>query len=199
MNTRKPMFWAVRAIGRPATVRITRDKVSSLSEACKDAFGTDTYSMEGKPLFGTVRELQNQSKRVAKLQDPNGWQQGRTAATAAAAPPAARRRKRPAAPRGKVWVVRVVAYGKEIEPPLCGIARDEIGTLVECLRYAGLLEIHQPESDGLWFDLLPPAFAKGNSKQWAENNAKRMQSFGFNAVSAPQWSRFGEEDNDGEA
>jgi len=103
------------------------------------------------------------------------------------------RRKRTAAPAApaKVWVVRVVAYDRETEPKLPCIAREDIGTLVECLRYAGLVEVHQPESDGLWFDLLPPAaIGAGNSKVWSENNAKRMESFGFNAVSAPMWPRF---------
>lgn len=53
------------------------------------------------------------------------------------------------------------------------------GTLVECLRYAGILTKH---SDSC-FDIHCPRGLE--SKPWSEQNAKRMQSFGINAVSVP--------------
>ncbi len=41
---------------------------------------------------------------------------------------------------------------------------------------------------GTWrlcFDLLPPLYNCINHQAWAENNAERMRSFGYNAVAAP--------------
>lgn len=79
------------------------------------------------------------------------------------------------------YVVRVV-QGKK---------NDEIAYInkafLESLRYAGLITVHEVDPNGLTnvcFDLLPPHGV--NDKVWAEQNAERMRSFGFNAVKAPK-------------
>lgn len=72
--------------------------------------------------------------------------------------------------------VRVVLYEAQTRG-------NEIAALLECFRYAGV--IGKPwDSDGnTFFDIPCP---KGlNDRSWADANARRMQSFGFNAVSAP--------------
>lgn len=62
--------------------------------------------------------------------------------------------------------------------------------IADCLRYAGIISIHQSSDPeiipGGLFDLRPPAGVR-NSKKWAEINAERMESFGINAVCAPEW------------
>lgn len=66
---------------------------------------------------------------------------------------------------------------------------DQWGTLIEQLRYAGLLDRHDNVGTGnsKCFDLLPPHGVDGDV--WAEQNAQRMQSFGINAVAAPAWNQ----------
>lgn len=63
-----------------------------------------------------------------------------------------------------------------------------LGTFVECLRHAGLVTVHQTQGrpyslTSLVFDLECPH--KTGSKEWAEQVAERMQSFGFLAAAAP--------------
>jgi hypothetical protein len=76
------------------------------------------------------------------------------------------------------WSVRV-ALRRGDDP-----ARRDIETLIECLRYAGLITVHDvPTADAtLCFDL-PPPYSLGYrlSRDWAQKNAERMRSFGFNA------------------
>lgn len=63
----------------------------------------------------------------------------------------------------------------------------ELLRLLECLRYAGVVRIHDKVGSGHpeAFDILPP---KGvDSMVWADQNAQRMQTFDFNAVDAPEW------------
>lgn len=58
---------------------------------------------------------------------------------------------------------------------------------IESLRYAGIVKVHETDPHGLTilcFDLICPH--NGSSKTWAEMNAERMRSFGFNAVVAPR-------------
>ena len=55
--------------------------------------------------------------------------------------------------------------------------------LIESLRYAGLVEVHRADNDGVCFDLICPHGL--DDKVWAKANAERMQSFGYNAVVAP--------------
>jgi len=57
---------------------------------------------------------------------------------------------------------------------------------IESLRYAGLVVIHRNDNDGMCFDVLPPHGVV--SAQWAQANAERMQTFGINAVAAPEWA-----------
>tara|TARA_R110000824_G_scaffold83438_5_gene208941 strand:+ start:319 stop:573 length:255 start_codon:yes stop_codon:yes gene_type:complete len=61
-----------------------------------------------------------------------------------------------------------------------------VGTLIECLRYAGLVQVHRGQGDTTVFDIRAPHDV--NDGVWAENNAKRMQSFYINAVDAPEAS-----------
>jgi hypothetical protein len=57
------------------------------------------------------------------------------------------------------------------------------GAFIECLRYAGVVTKHESSTSTACFDIHCP---KGlDSKNWSEQNARRMQSFGINAVSAP--------------
>lgn len=82
----------------------------------------------------------------------------------------------------KEYVVRVVQThtpeGQEL------YEGDNVGSFVECLRYAGLVTIHPTDTlTSLCFDIHCPHGLE--SKPWSEMNAKRMQSFGYNAVSAP--------------
>lgn len=61
-------------------------------------------------------------------------------------------------------------------------------SLVECLRYAGLIEIQGgpcQSPDELCFDILPPQ-GEHNEVLWARMNADRMKSFGFDAEVAPR-------------
>jgi hypothetical protein len=85
------------------------------------------------------------------------------------------------------WVIRVVTVERqhEGEPAQCGITG-----FIEALRHAGLVKFHGTnEGGGLTFDLLPPEphVTLATTKAWAESNATRMQTFGFNAVAAPEW------------
>lgn len=89
----------------------------------------------------------------------------------------------------KCYVVRIVQTmtpeGKEIHEG------DMIGdAFLDCLRYAGHVTIHDIDNHKLnltvrCFDIRCPAEKGYDMKAWAEMNAKRMQSFGFNAVAVP--------------
>lgn len=74
------------------------------------------------------------------------------------------------------YVVRVVLFEHQL--------RGDEGALIECFRYAGLVS-HPREGDGttLTFDIYPPHEAP--TKAWADMNAERMRTFGFNAEAAP--------------
>ena len=57
--------------------------------------------------------------------------------------------------------------------------------ILDCLRYAGLVKVHNPTPLGFaCFDILPPSNI--DSREWAERNADRMKSFGFIAEAAPK-------------
>lgn len=60
---------------------------------------------------------------------------------------------------------------------------DELRLFIEQLRYAGIVTIHRDNEEGMCFDLHCPAGLV--DKSWAEQNADRMRSFTYNAVSAP--------------
>jgi hypothetical protein len=53
------------------------------------------------------------------------------------------------------------------------------GGFVDCLRYAGVLSVHDTES-AQCLEISAPKGLIG--KVWAEQNAARMRSFGYNAV-----------------
>ncbi len=81
------------------------------------------------------------------------------------------------------FVVRIVLFR--------GINQDNkiMGTpFLECLRRCGYVVIHRDDENGMCFDLLCPYISGQirDTKVWAEQNAERMQTFGFNAVVAPE-------------
>lgn len=86
----------------------------------------------------------------------------------------------------KLFVVRIVTHPTELETRFIGEHQPghTLGEFMECMRYAGLIRIHRDNSEGMCFDIRPPSGV--DSKMWAEMNAKRMQSFGYNAVCAPE-------------
>lgn len=69
------------------------------------------------------------------------------------------------------YVVRVAKLGHP----------DFNNPLIECFRYAGLVFVHNDDV----FDILPPQ--KVDTRVWAEQNAARMTSFGYNARAVPEW------------
>jgi hypothetical protein len=60
----------------------------------------------------------------------------------------------------------------------------ELIMFLEQLRYAGLVEVHRNDADGVCFDLLCPHGL--NDEVWARQNAEHMQSYTYNAVVAPR-------------
>ncbi len=88
----------------------------------------------------------------------------------------------------KQWVVRIVhQWTNENERH----RRDMKVLITEMLRYAGFVRMHVDEDDRLVFDLLPASnSAREDSGMWAQMNAERISSFGWNAVKAPAWENF---------
>lgn len=67
---------------------------------------------------------------------------------------------------------------------------NRFGVLLECFRYAGLIQVHRSDETGMCFDIMPPDVGPDlsvNHDAWAQQNAERISSFGFNAVAAPEW------------
>lgn len=82
------------------------------------------------------------------------------------------------------YVVRVVIPAPEnLSPPDQPVGPDGF---LECLQHAGLVSVHRDNGEGQVFDINCPH--QGDSKVWAEANAERMRTFGFNAVCAPAWT-----------
>lgn len=82
------------------------------------------------------------------------------------------------------YVVRICTDNSKI---VSGVNLNYIEpAFITCLENAGLAKIHDTDRDGYTFDLFAPA-DKSNlqSKTWAEMNADRIASFGFNAAAAP--------------
>ena len=77
----------------------------------------------------------------------------------------------------KEYVVRVVVFNG----PNAGY--DDVTKLLESLRYAQVIDLHREDHESTCFDIICPHGL--DSKTWSEMNANRMQSFGYNAVSAP--------------
>ena len=82
----------------------------------------------------------------------------------------------------KKWVVRIVIYSGEIWERLTPQLPPP---WLEMLRYAGMVKAHEPDGNYQLFDLLPPSEVE--SKTWAEQVSKNMESHGYNAVVAPAW------------
>lgn len=55
---------------------------------------------------------------------------------------------------------------------------------LQCLSNAGLGTLHDTDREGYTFDMYPPRDV--DDKMWAEQNAERTKSFGFNAAAAPR-------------
>jgi hypothetical protein len=81
----------------------------------------------------------------------------------------------------KLWVVRVVIVKGDDALPLTAKIG---GEWIESLRYAGLIRTHEVGLTLYCFDL-PAPHGTGDTKAWAEMNAKRMKTFGINAAAAP--------------
>lgn len=93
----------------------------------------------------------------------------------------------------KQFVVRVVQTSNPGDPanqqPPYSVNEGGVinGNLLECLRYAGHIELHDVDPNGLTelcFDIRCPTY-RLNSQTWSEQLAAKMRSHGFNAVSAP--------------
>jgi hypothetical protein len=79
------------------------------------------------------------------------------------------------------YVIRVVIG--ESDGQFHGLGKRISGAFLECLRYAGLATVHYDNDQRQVFDLHSP---KGvHSRIWADHNAYRMMTFGYNAVAAP--------------
>ena len=59
-----------------------------------------------------------------------------------------------------------------------------VRTLLLVLHRAGSLTVHRDDTDGMCFDVLPPANV--DTKVWADHTAKDFTNYGFNAVRAPE-------------
>lgn len=96
----------------------------------------------------------------------------------------------------KEYVVRIVQTEPDKERDIIDRIFDNPPVIphsfIESLRYAGLITVHEVDPNGLTtdcFDLICPNLHgrdyERQSKVWAEQNAERMRTFGFNAVCAP--------------
>ena len=82
----------------------------------------------------------------------------------------------------KKYVVRVVV--PVVERQMYRDPPPDVGpTFLECLRYAGLVEVHENNDERKVFDIKAPYGL--DSLNWSRANAERMKTFGYNAVSAP--------------
>jgi hypothetical protein len=83
------------------------------------------------------------------------------------------------------WVVRVsIISGPDTGQHVFHAGRVQ-DTFLHLLDKAGLIKQHpQYDSEVQVFDLLAPRNIT-DTKVWANQNAQRMQSFGYNAVAAP--------------
>lgn len=66
--------------------------------------------------------------------------------------------------------------------------RHNVGELLQVLDHAGALYSHKPDGEKQEkhiFDIFPPAGV--DEKRWAKMESERLQSFGYNAVPAPEW------------
>lgn len=86
-------------------------------------------------------------------------------------------------PNKKEYVVRIALNANNSDDLSTPVVSDKF---LECLRYAGIASTtHETSNEGVMFDLYPPRYIN-DSKMWAEQNAKRINTFGVNAVCAPR-------------
>lgn len=80
----------------------------------------------------------------------------------------------------RCWVVRVALTPDEV---------DDHAVILECLFRAGNVHVNNERI----FDLRAPRFIirAVDTMTWAQRTAEHMQSFGYNAVAAPEW-RYGD-------
>lgn len=87
------------------------------------------------------------------------------------------------------WVVRIIIPKDPDKADVigCDYPRNNFGEFLECLRYAGIAQVHADQGGPkqYLFDLRAPAGV--DTHTWAHQNAERMRSFGFNAAAAPEW------------
>lgn len=81
----------------------------------------------------------------------------------------------------KEKVIRLVFHRNDIDE-----ITDDLGctlsveSLIEYLRYAGIITVHRDNSTGICFDLHTP---KGmDNETWVNQNVERIKSFGVNAA-----------------
>src|SRR5574340_1264420 len=86
------------------------------------------------------------------------------------------------------YVVRVVIQKREVDDPMYFTVSHTFPEFLENLRYAGIAQVHDETEKTILFDIYAPAGV--DTKIWAELNARRMQSFGYNAIAAPEWKAF---------
>jgi hypothetical protein len=86
---------------------------------------------------------------------------------------------------GRRWCVRICTDDSHI----AGVRINYIEpAFLTCLENAGLGKVHDTDRDGYTFDLhAPKSYSNARTRQWAEMNAERIKSFGFNAAAAPEW------------
>ena len=84
------------------------------------------------------------------------------------------------------WVVRVVIQGLSEERGQKKYT--ELLAMIECLRYADIVQVHRNVHDMILFDIRAPhGSSRTSSIEWAKRNAERMSTFEYNAVAAPEW------------
>lgn len=82
-----------------------------------------------------------------------------------------------------MWVVRVVIptapydHRWPIDPGF-----------VDCLARANVIDDHGTDDERQCFDIRPPkGIAAFANREWADGLSGRLQSMGYNAVTAPEW------------
>ena len=84
------------------------------------------------------------------------------------------------------WVVRVALHRHghdERDRAFRGVGVDVL--ITEFLRYAGVTKVVKDTAETLVFDI--HRAGSTGTQEWAEMNAKRIQSFMVNAVAAPRY------------
>jgi hypothetical protein len=69
------------------------------------------------------------------------------------------------------------------------LKRARLAAFLQCLVNADMVKILKDDEESMVVDLLPPRIyeTKTSQIQWAQSNADRMRSYGYNTVAAPPW------------